>query len=245
MILLEPDLYQKRNVIKMEFLVVFGISLILLGIAAFIFGVNIKKLKEMVNIKPLDEIAEKYPNNIEICQDYLKKLGNTNVKVQEDEESEATVYIAVSDKICIGDMKKSYARIQTIAHECLHSIQNRKILLFNFFFSNIYLIYFAVIVILALCGILPNQMMFLVILCMLGLVQFAVRQYLENDAMIKARYLAKEYMEEKGISTKEEIESLVKQFDEINDIGIASVQYKMLAGIMLKIAIFSIISFLR
>lgn len=229
----------------MEFLVVFGISIILLGITAYAFGFHMKKLKEMTNIKSLDAIAEKYPSSVQICREYLKKLGNTKVEVQEDEESEATVYIAISNKICIGNMKKSYARIQTIAHECLHSIQNHRLLLFNFFFSNIYLLYFAIIIILALCGVLPSKMTFLVILCMLGLVQYAVRQYLENDAMIKAKYLAKEYMEEKKISTQEEIERLVKQYDEINDIGIRSVQYKMLAETMLKIAIFSVISFLR
>ncbi len=43
-------------------------------------------------------------------------------------------------------------------------------------------------------------------LAILGIVYLIVRMYLENDAMIKARYLAKEYMEEKEISTKEEIE---------------------------------------
>ena len=42
-----------------------------------------------------------------------------------------------------------------------------------------------------------------------------VRAYLENDAMIKARFLAKEYMEEKKISSKEEINKMVYEFDRI------------------------------
>ena len=229
----------------MEFLVIFTLCIILIGIAIFIFEVNIKELKKMTNIEHLDAIAEKYPDNIEICQEYLKKLNNTKVKIQEDEKSEATVYVAISDKIFIGNMRKSYARIQTIAHECLHSIQSRKLLLFNFIFSNIYLIYFAIIVILALCKILPSKMTFLAILCILGLIYYAVRMYLENDAMIKARYLAKEYMEEKKISTQEEIDSLVKQFDIVNNSGIKAVNYKILSGILVKIAIFAIICFIR
>ncbi len=142
-------------------------------------------------------------------------------------------------------MKKSYARIQTIAHECLHSIQNRRLLLFNFIFSNIYLLYFAIILILALCSILPSEMTFLAILSMLGLIYYAVRMYLEDDAMIKARYLAKEYMEEKKISTPEEINSLINQYDEINNLGIRSVHYKIVSGILLKIALFAVICFFR
>ena len=40
-------------------------------------------------------------------------------------------------------------------------------------------------------------MLFLAIFLVLGLVYYSIRTYLENDAMIKARFLAKEYMEEK------------------------------------------------
>ena len=165
-----------------------------------------KKLKEMTNIKELDKISDKYPSNIKICKEYLKKLKNEEVKIEENEGSDATVYIAITNKISIGNLRNSYTRIQTIAHECLHSIQNRKILLFNFIFSNIYLIYFFAVLIIAIFGKLPNQMACIAALAILGIVYLIVRMYLENDAMIKARYLAKEYMEEKEISTKEEIE---------------------------------------
>jgi len=104
---------------------------------------------------------------------------------------------------------KSYTRIQTIAHECLHSVQSRKLLLFNFAFSNVYVIYF-----IPVCGLLvfkrlPYKMMPMVIFLILSMIYYAVRVFLENDAMIKARYLAKEYLEEKKISSKEEIEKLV------------------------------------
>ena len=69
-------------------------------------------------------------------------------------------------------------------------------------------------------------MLFLAIFLVLGLVYYSIRTYLENDAMIKARFLAKEYMEEKRISSKDEIESLVKKYDELNDIGIKFINFK-------------------
>ena len=54
-------------------------------------------------------------------------------------------------------------------------------------------------------------MMFIAIFLILSLIYYAVRVFLENDAMIKARYLAKSYMEEKRLSSKEEIEKLVSR----------------------------------
>ena len=62
-----------------------------------------------------------------------------------------------------------------------------------------------------------------------------------NDEKIKARFLAKEYMEEKGISSKDEIESLVKKYDELNDIGIKFINFKFFEGIIIKAVILSFI----
>ena len=228
----------------MEFVVILIISLILLIILAIMYGFNIKnikKIKEMTNIENLDKIAEKYPDNINICKEYLKKLKNEKVKIEENKDSDATIYIALSDKISIGNLKNSYTRIQTTAHECLHSVQSKKLLLFNFIFSNIYLIYFLVIVILKIFNKLGNQMLYLEILSIFGLIYYSVRMYLESDAMIKARYLSKEYMEEKKISNKEEIDEMIKQYDIVNDIGIKFVNYQLLSGILVKIIIFTIL----
>ena len=66
-----------------------------------------------------------------------------------------------------------------------------------------------------------------------------VRTYLENDAMIKARYLAKEYMEEKKLSTPEEIDKLVNGFDKINSVGIKCINYHFFMGIMVRVFIFT------
>ena len=225
----------------MEFLVVSFMSIILIFILFFIFGVNMKKLKNMTNIEELDNISNKYPSNINICKEYLKKLNNENVQIEENVGSDATVYIAVTNKISIGNLKNSYTRIQTIAHECLHSIQNKKLLWFNFIFSNIYLLYFAIIFLLGIFKVLPYKMLFMAIFLILSLVYYAVRTYLENDAMIKARFLAKEYMEDVKISTKEEIEKIIARYDELNDIGIKFTNFQFLSKILLKVFILVLI----
>lgn len=229
----------------MELIIIAIVTIILTVILGYLFNYNIKKIKHIADDKELDELAKKYPGNIELCKAYLEKLENKTVEIEENKESEASLYIAITNKISIANISHTYTRIQTIAHECLHSIQDRKILIFNFIFSNIYLLYFAVICILAIFKVLPNELMFLNIYLLLSMVYYMVRVYLENDAMIKARYLAKEYMEEKRISTDEEIKKLVKGFDKINDIGIKCINYKFFLNMMIKLLIFILICLIR
>ena len=225
----------------MEYVVILIILLILIIILKYLFDFNLKKIKTIAQNDRLDEVAKKYPTNIEICKDYLKMLKNESVKIEENENAQTSLYIAISNKISIANITKSYTRIQTIAHECLHSIQDKKLLIFNFIYTNIYLLYFIIISILAILKLLPFKPMFLNILTILGLVYYSIRTYLENDAMIKARYLAKEYMEQKKISSQQEINEIITEFDNINNVGIKCTNYSLLLGVMTKIIIFLII----
>ena len=225
----------------MEFIILLIMIVIIYFILIFIFDFNVKKIKKIGEDKQLDKITQKYPENIEICKEYLKKLNNENVKIEEDKNSNTTLYLVMSNKIFIANLKDSYTRIQTIAHECLHSIQSKKMLWFNFIFSNIYIIYFFIICILGILKLVPNKMMFLNILIILGLIFYSVRTYLENDAMIKARFLAKEYMQDKKISNDKEIDIIVKKFDELNDIGIKCTNFQLLSNTLFKIIILLVI----
>ena len=229
----------------MEYFIIIIFLITLVMILKFLFGYNKKQIEEIAKNQELDDMAKKYPNNIEMCKEYLKMLNNETVTVEEDKTANSSLYIVISNKILIADVKESFTRIQTIAHECLHSIQDRKILLFNFIYSNIYILYFLVISILKLCNILPYEMAFLVILILGGFVYYFIRSYLEDDAMIKARFLAKEYMESKKISSQEEIDKIVKQFDKLNYLGIKSVNYTLCLTIMMEIIIFCGICLIR
>ena len=128
----------------MEFLIIISVTFVILIILAKTYEFNLKKLKKLAleEESKFNKITDKLPNNIDICKYILNKIDNKNVKIEEDKNRKTCLYIAVTNKIIIADIKGSYTRIQTICHECLHSIQNKKILLFNFIFSNIYLLYF-------------------------------------------------------------------------------------------------------
>ena len=225
----------------MEYLILAIIILIIVIILKFIFEYKLKNLKELGKDEELDKLADKYPENIDMCKSYLKMLNNDSVEIEENKDSETSLYIAITNKISIANVRNTYTRIQTIAHECLHSVQDRKLLMFNFWFSNVYLLYFLIISILEIFNVLTYKNIFLIILILLSFVYYMVRAFLENDAMIKARYLAKEYMENMKISTKEEIEKIVSGFDKINNKGIKCINYNLFLDCMIKILIFLIL----
>lgn len=229
----------------MEFGIIITFLVCVMFILRILFGSSKKQIEAIAKETTLDEVSKKYPDNIDMCKEYLEMLHNETVTIEEDKHASNSLYIAVSNKIVIADVKESFTRIQTIAHECLHSIQNRKILLFNFIYSNMYMLYFLIISILKLFNILPYEMMFLAILIFGGFIYYFVRSYLEDDAMIKARFLAKEYMEHKKISSQEEIDKMVYHFDRLNDLGIKCVNYALLLNVAIEILIFCVICMIR
>lgn len=218
------------------------IALISSVVMILLMPINIKKLNKIAIDKELNKISEKYPDNIEICKEILKKMENEKTQIEENAESDSTLYIALQDKIYLGNMHGSFTRIQTIAHECLHSIQDRKVLIFNFIFSNIYILYFIISSILIIIKKLPNELVFSNILLIISMLYYAIRMFLENDAMIKAEYLAKEYLNEKQISNKKEIEKLKKGFQELNKGGIIATNSSLFIKIMLKVAVFNLLA---
>ena len=102
-------------------LIIIIVTIIAIIVIYSMMNVKIKELKAIALNKELNEIAKKLPTNKEICEQILKKLGNNTTQIEENENSEATLYIAIQDKITIGNTHESFTRIQTVAHECLHS----------------------------------------------------------------------------------------------------------------------------
>ena len=164
------------------------------------------------------------------------------MKIEENKKSEATLYIAIQDKISIGNTHKSFTRIQTIAHECLHSIQDRKMLIFNFIYSNIYLLYFVIICILIILKKLDNVMLYSNIFLILSFIYYVVRVFLENDAMIKAQYIAKDYMQKQDVVTEEEVNKIFEGFQNLNKGLIKGTNCNLFTGIMIKLVIFNVLA---
>ena len=141
-------------------LIIIIIAIIASVVMSLIMRTKTEELKNIALDEKLNSISKKFPSNTEICKTILKQLGNESTKVEEDLKSEATIYVAIQDKISVGNTHESFTRIQTMAHECLHSVQDKKLLMFNFIYSNIYLIYFIITCILICIGKLNDIKLF-------------------------------------------------------------------------------------
>lgn len=225
----------------MENIICAILLIIVIVLFKIIFKINIKKAKTIKENKEIEEITDKFPENIKIAAEMLEMLDNKTVKIEQAKDTKTSLYIAVTNKISIADMKNNYARIQTIAHECIHSCQDRLLLMFNFIFSNIYILYFLLVLILTICKVINNTSLQILILTLFTLVKFSVRSFLEIDAMTKAKFLAKEYMKKKNICTKQEIEKTILQYDKINKIGVPFVLDNLLTNGILTVLIYTVI----
>lgn len=230
----------------MEYIIVIIICIVFLLILKFAWNIKIKDIKMLKQIgysEELNKITNKLPENKEICKSILKKIKNeaVNIKESQDKNNKTSLYLVMNNTILIANIKDTFTRVQTIAHECIHSMQNRKALLFNFIYSNIYFLYFLIICILSIFKINKYGMLCLFTLTILSFIYYAIRSYLEMDAMIKAKYLAKEYMEEEGTLNKEEQKSVIDNYERINKIGIKLTNYNLIFNCTIKIIIYAII----
>ena len=218
-----------------------AITLILLKIFLNIKFKSIKKLNDRC-ADELEHLSIKFPSDEQICKNILKKLNNNSgVKIKVDEEYNTCVYTIFDNTITIGKFKQNYMKIQTIAHECIHACQNKRTLWANFIFTNIYLIYFWIILILEILNKLSYVNIHIIILIFLSLIHYIIRFSLENEAMIKAKFIAKEYIEENRILEEEEKNKLLAEYDEVNKIGIPFVNYYTIGMNIIKIIVFSIL----
>jgi uncharacterized membrane protein YhiD involved in acid resistance len=203
-----------------ESLIIIGFLISIIVILKIIFRINIKKAKSIQDNKELEKITDRFPENIEIVKDILKMLDNENVKIEEEKDTKTSLYIAISNKIIIADMKNNYARIQTIAHECAHSIQDKRILLANFIISNICILYYFIMLVLTICKVITNPLLHIIIFMLFLCIKLVIRTYLETEAMTKSRYISEKYIDMKNVCEEKEKEELLTKYDEINKMGI-------------------------
>ena len=210
-----------------------------------LFHTSVDKIKQLSENERLNKLTDAFPENKEICKKILSMIGNKTTKIEEDDKTDTSLYLVMTDKIAIANLKNKYVRIQTIAHECIHSMQDKKLLWFNFIFSNLYLLYFFIITILTVSGLVNDVWIHIFLLTLFGLVYYMVRSYLETDAMVKARYLAKTYMRAEKIIKPEEVEEIVGNYDVLNKIGVQYVNYNLAFNILIKIMIFMLVAYFK
>lgn len=230
----------------MEYIILIIILILILVILKIGLNIRIKDIKKIKEIAYSDEnnkLIEKIPTNKQMCREILEMLDNEDVIMEDtqDEKSKTSLYLVMSNKIIIANIDNTFTRIQTIAHECIHSIQDKIMLKINFILSNINMLYFLVISILTIvCNLNANvRNLLLAILTALQFVLFVIRNSLELDAMTRAEGVAKEYIEQN--LTKEDTNTIIKKYKELNNIGIKLYTYMLVAKVTIKPIIYCMI----
>lgn len=220
---------------------------ILIAMALLTIGLNVgikdfKKLRGIVEDKELTETIKNFPSNTEICRQTLKKLNKEDVKVEEDNSSKTSVYLVFKNKIVIGKANV-ITRIQTVIHECIHSTQDKRLLKFNVIFANINNLYLLIISILSLFNKISysTATICLWVLALMQLTLYAMRSFLETDAMTRAEFMAQDYIEETGYVSQEEKEKIIQTYKDVNKVGIKSYNYVLLMKALIKLLIYAII----
>lgn len=128
-------------------------------------------------------------------------------------------------------------------------MQSRKLLLFNFIYSNIYILYFIISIVLTILGIFKDYKLQIIILTILGFFYYVIRSYLETDAMTKAPYLAKEYMldyiKTNTSITKDEVEEITQEYDRINKLGIPATNFILMTNCIIKVILYILVVLIK
>lgn len=146
------------------------------------------------NLKLVNEL----PNNEKVSMQILELLNNNKTNIKLDKNIKNSYYVFLNDTIYLSDLEKvneSYYRILLIAHECIHSVQNKLLQFINFILSNIELIVFAISLFLIVTSnknnIIINSYFVISILSVIS------RLVLEIQATIKSIGLSQKYMKNK------------------------------------------------
>lgn len=230
----------------MEYVIL--IIILILVLIALKIGLNIKikdvkKIKKIAYSEENNKLIKKIPTNKQMCREMLEMLENEDVIIEDtqDEKSKKSLYLVMQNKIIIANIDNTFTRIQTIAHECIHSIQDKIMLKSNFILSNINMLYFLTISIITIvCNLNTNiQNLLLAILIALQLILFVIRNSLEVDAMTRAEGIAKEYIKQN--LTEEETTKIIRKYKELNNIGIKLYTYMLVAKAIVKPIIYCLI----
>ena len=219
-----------------------SLCFIILIILIFAFDIKISEIKnikeEGQNTENL-KILEDLPSNEIVAKEVLKSI-NSDAKIEINNNSSTSLYLIMQNKIVIGNVGNIFTRVQTVIHECIHSVQNKKIQKANFIISNISNIYFLIEIILIIFKITDENInkILLEITIAIEFVVFSIRSFLELDAMIRAEYETEKYLNNK---TKNK-EKIMQKYKKLNKVGIKLYNFSLILKSLIKIFIVILIN---
>ena len=151
----------------------------------------------------LSEIIKKLPSNKEMAKSMLELVNNKDTEVEFSDKIKANYYIYINNKMYISKNAQNANDLNrgiVIAHECIHSIQNKRVQFLNFLLSNIYILAYILTTILLLF-----KVDIFLILTTIAIATCIVRVVLEEDAVKRSIDLFSEYLRLKTIENNEKV----------------------------------------
>ena len=73
------------------------------------------------------------------------------------------------------------------------------------------------------------------------IILYAVRSFLETDAMARAEFITQDYIEKTNYVSKEEKEKIIQVYKDVNKVGIKSYNYVLLMKALIRLLIYAIV----
>ena len=208
---------------------------------AILFFICYKKIDktEVIYDDNVSPVVEKLGDNETITNIVLQRINNYTTKVEKnkDKNQKISFYNVNNDKIVIKDTTdlKDCSRLIQICHECVHSIQDKRILKLHFIFSNINILYFLGTFLYFFYDKRESiRLTLLLIQIFIFIVTFVLKVITESDATYRATIVASDFLKDR--LDKEALNSFIKKVE--NEIySIAPIMYFSLymQGIILLI----------
>lgn len=195
---------------------------------------EMKKIKEQAIDEKYDRKIAMLPDNKQVCNE-LQKMINKECEIQLDDNTTSSAYIFFLDKIILSNneiSKKSFSRILFIAHECIHSIQNKNMHIANFTLKNAVNIFtIALFVILFMNKITVD---ILLTYFLVAFISFCINMILETDAIYRSIILARKYL------SKYNLDEIADRYEEIIPKTIKGIYFRYASSYIYVIFIMSI-----
>ena len=209
------------------------ILIILIIIALYVLNYKtLKDTKAFASDEELDKLTEVLPSNEEICMDIGEMLGST-CKVELDNKSKSSAYIFFSDKIILSNTKssqKNFSRVLFIAHECVHSVQEKSMHIINFILANISNLYDIFLIVLLLMR--KASLELVTVSFIISILSFYYRIILETDAVYRSVIYSRKYLESKNLNV------VADRYEEIVPKTISGMYFSHIMPILIRHLVF-------
>lgn len=197
--------------------------------AAILFFICYKKIDktEVIYDDNVSPVVEKLGDNETITNIVLQRVNNYTTKVEKnkDKNQKISFYNVNNDKIVIKETTdlKDCSRFIQSCHECVHSIQDKRILKLHFIFSNINILYFLGTFLYFFYDKSESvRLALLLIQIFIFIITFVLKVITESDATYRATIVASDVLKDK--LDKDVLNSFIKKVE--NEIySIAPIMY--------------------